>query len=601
MPGNRRQWQILTNSLYEAADRELESRAAPYLEYLFPGIWGAKRMGEIDAAGIDLRSHTPDGAAIDVVVQCKGFEVPVPGADQVNQIVKSVKSLRDSQYRPRRYILLHNRDLRNRVFREGALDVMAALQKDGIAASAELWNHLDLCNRVAEKLGSEIESTLADYSRALADDYEGAHFLAAETLEPIPLKRGGITFTPALGGNGLKLSQGPPERSNLGDVLAPANDVRWTLISGPFGIGKTKVALVAALRESRRILFVRAADVIFPEGLSGKTAFMKAILRAIGLKTALAELVGPELEEAFSAAELAAILERANSPYALAIDGLDENPLFSDHGFLGNLGNILGELRSQSILLTRREHFDVLIGAFERLMVAGAKAEARGDKTTFRMGRHKSAKPISFIELLPWSTEDAKALLAIAMDKLKAHDEYAERLERLGQIIAGNHQIQELAAHPLFMQMLIDLASADEPLPEGESALIDSWAFGKILRDVQGHQHVVPRGMDPEAYVTRMFSLMSRVARRMDEITTLHGAAVAPVDSLSEMEIEAMAKECFGWEMKIADVVVSSLLVPAGPRKQRVPTPLRLRFFHSRIREHFLQSGSSCSSAHDCI
>lgn len=584
---NRRQWQTVRDELYKKSDRDFEHAVAPYLEYLFPGIWGARRRGEIDASGIDLRTHTPEGDAFDVIVQCKGFEVPLAQREQAAQIEASTKSLRKSTYRPRRYILLYNRDLRDKEFREAALAAVAALQEKGIAASAELWNLDDLLKAVAAKLTAEIEETLRANSAALAEAHASAHFLAADTLEPIPLKRGEITFDARPMGKGVTIKQDPLERSKLRDVLAPAKQVRWSLVAGPFGIGKTKVALTAALDADRRVMLVRAADMTFPGGFGGKTGVMKSVLRAIHLQTALGNLIGPDAEASLAAVELASILEKPDAQYALVIDGLDENPLFADHGFLGDLGNVLGELRCPSILITRREHFDVLMGAFERLMAAAAESEAHGGKTTHRVGRHGRGKPIAYTELMPWLAEDGKALLEMAKRKIGADSAQYQRLTELGDRLTHVKQLEELAAHPLFMQMLIDLAVEDGPLPANEDDLIGAWAYAKILRDLRFHPEVVPRGIDPEGYVTRMFLLMQRVAKMMEETQARNAPAEAPVDSLSELEVEEIVRACFGEPLKIGHITLSSLIVPIGPRKQRAPSPLRLRFFHARIRQFF--------------
>jgi hypothetical protein len=88
-------WLNLKHELYEQEGRFFERGVERVLRFRFPSIVQPPPQQHLDRAGIDLVARDEHGG-IDVAVQCKGFQVTLPGEAQVRQARTSIEAFANS-------------------------------------------------------------------------------------------------------------------------------------------------------------------------------------------------------------------------------------------------------------------------------------------------------------------------------------------------------------------------------------------------------------------------------------------------------------------------------------------------------------------------
>ena len=141
----------------------------------------------------------------------------------------------------------------------------------------------------------------------------------------------------------------------------------------------------------------------------------------------------------------------------------------------------------------------------------------------------------------------------------------------------------ELLAHPLFLQMTLDLFfQGHEELMNSEEKLIDTWVRAKIERDLESPRLHGFGSLDVDDYVDGMCSSMREIALKMASADTDKSA----VDEYSLDEVlESARRHTTVYGLDSSTLLLTSLYVPVTkPRGERKV----VRFFHRRIQDHFI-------------
>ena len=149
--------------------------------------------------------------------------------------------------------------------------------------------------------------------------------------------------------------------------MSPAG-TRWTLLTGPFGTGKTTAVLRVTKELGRDAIYVRAEDMSDGGGGIGTNLLLARIVTAAHLFNDLEDASRPIVDR-LAGETLARILRSQDTNLTLIIDGLDENRIYYRLDGIRRLTNELAELSCPVILTTRQEHFDAMFSNFEKSFV----------------------------------------------------------------------------------------------------------------------------------------------------------------------------------------------------------------------------------------
>lgn len=554
--------------LAQATDTDFERAALPFLQILWPDLTRASPRGYWDRRGIDLITDV-ETFPVRCCVQCKGFAVPFLGPEQYQKMAKSIQAFRRSALQTDRYILVHNRDGRNRAGESKIEEDLNELVTSGQAIKAELWDRQTLFKRLkaaireilARRISEANDSALRNLERLYGPRWAWQYHVPVAEQRLRFQRRHGLADCTQLSSYISK---------HIKETLFGDETVRWTMVTGWYGIGKTTATLLAA--HDADYIVVRTECRRFREDTlgGGFHALTKEITRSLEVE--------PPVEdcrtqfEYLAGRELADLLCNPEYRYALIIDGLDENRHYSRKVGLARLTSQLAPVRSPIILVTRREHFK------ERL---GDISTAMSELSTY----HGPGREAAVFDLGYWSKTDLLHFLG----KLSERYEDAEKdaIETLRRFVADG-TAEELYGsgvfHPLFLSFIIDDLIHEGLRTISQTSLIEGWVSRKILRDCEVDRvSVGGEEIDGARLVELMFRLTEKVARRM---VVDQDGKVELREDITEDEVLDIAKDVFAAGVSdVLGVVLHSVLVTNGPR--RIGGPLRLSFPHRMLQEYF--------------
>ena len=565
-------WRIVRGRLSAANGDEFERTALHYLRATWPSMIQAPRMQRLDRFGVDLCVPARD-MHFDVVVQTKGFKVDERLLDsQVeDQILPSIEKYRRSPLTCDDYVLLHNRDGSERRLAsviEAALDNLVT---EGKAKSVRLWDRDAFIKDTRNQIDQRIRHKLTERSRNLLRQHESFFHFGHLFVSHVPLRQS--TWKP-----GSMVQSDFPETgfvdTNASKLIASPRKVRYALLIGSFGIGKTTTTLRAVNAKELLVVYVPAHTIQRDHGSQGTNFLLRNINDELDLLDDLPEETAEVLRDVMGAA-LGRVLRQPNDAFVLVIDGLDEHSFYgSPHG-LQWITNELSELRCPIVLTTRREHFLSLIGNYELAVQTLSK-------------KGGAQRIVDVYELGPWSLLQAKELLESAIRLVPEEDKAARIRWLLDQLQSSALALTSaLLRHPLFLQMTLDLImDGEEGFLDDEEKLIDIWIRKKIQRDLLRPRISANVHFDVEAYVEGMLDAMTQIAMDMHDKTSNMSTLS---DSIDTGRMLTIARKALAMpDLDETTIFTTSLLVPSGRRRGRV---LDTKFFHRAFQEHFFRRG----------
>lgn len=562
-------WQRISGELATATSRDFERRALPLLRVLWPDITYPPELGAWDKQGSDLVVWSDNGP-LPCVVQCKGFKDAHLGRRQVLQVAESAASFLKSHYRCDTYILLHNRTGEDRPFyveAQNALQVLIAASK---AHSVHLWDRQLFLKTVKARLLEMLRTRLVEQSKTYLEQQQHVFRFGNAYIPNVPaaekrlvVRRGSLATVEEIA---------PAASINVSDLVLSPTNVRWTLLTGHFGSGKTTTGLMAASRTTGTVIFVRCEAMRTYQG-AGTNELLRSTIAPLGLfddysdddRNVLEPLTAPLLTGLLRDRKTAGMT-------TLILDGLDENRMFSTVQGMQRLSDCLAELVCPIILTTRTEHFSSTFGNFEIVL----------DNISRKGGGERAAR---IFELAVWSDPEVSALVRAALEAATPPE--TPRVQTvLDAIRTGQlwEYFGELPRHPLFLQMVLDVAAASGLRKEGRAALMGDWVAVKIKRDLQKPRATPIRDItDANAFVDQVMHLMESVASTMVVTSGSESVLRETVDSDTVLH---EARTAFG-EQSINEVgiALNSVLVPAEFRHKK---NFHFKFVFRVLQEYFL-------------
>jgi DNA-binding MarR family transcriptional regulator len=570
---SERAWRVVNGKLANASGDEFERTAIHYLRVIWPAMVQAPRLLRLDRLGVDLCVPAED-TVYEVVVQAKGFKVDEQLLEsQVNdQILPSIEKFRKSALTCNEYVLLHNRDGADRQLAKKVQDALDVLVAEGKAKSARLWDRHAFVKEVRNELDRRIRVKLTDRSQRFLRQHQEFFRFGNVCVASVPLCQS--SWKPA------SVTRFEFSASDFSDVdaaklIASPRKVRYSLLVGAFGIGKTTTVLRAADAKDLQVIYVPAHTIPREHGSQGTNYLLRNINDELELLDDLPSETIEVLNDVMGAA-LGRVLRQPGDQFALVIDGLDEHYFYGSAQGLMWLTNELSELRCPIVLTTRKEHLLATAGNYEVAMQSLSK-KGGADRT------------VDVIELGPWSSAHAEQLLRSVLVLGVTEDQASSIRTLLDLIASGSSTISaRLLSHPLFLQMTLDLImDGEEWLIDDEDELIGLWVRRKIQRDLSVRRLPLNFRFDVEHYVEGMIESMSRVAMKMQmsDGDTAMSSEVIAIEAFSEIA----RKEIGLPDLDEATLVSTSLLVPATRRRGRI---LEVKFFHRAFQEYFVRRGS---------
>lgn len=568
-------WETKKGELASASSHDFERRSLPLLRVTWPSLIRPRETLHIDRQGIDLLVWSDDHH-FPCVVQCKGlYQEEQLIESQLPQINRSIEAFINSNYTCDHYVLLHNRTGEEKQTHDKILAKLDELIKVGKAKAVTLWDRQTFIRDTKVRLKDLLAAELVAESVRLLDQQRRFFVFGDVFVSTVPVtSRKWILRS----GHSASLeAESLLEEIDVSKLIISPRRTRWTLLIGSFGIGKTTTALRAASCSSNKVIYVRCQDFPDEQGSFGTNYLMQEIVRSLSPFADWEDETRRELES-LSGPLLAATLRNPNSEFSLIIDGLDESHTYGAVKGITKLTNEIAELKCPIILTTRKEHFDSTFGNYESV----AKQLMR-EEISAKGGGKRNA---TVLELKGWSKNQIIQLIQEATARCEPQSEGQKNLLALEQRFLDGTAFslyEELLGHPLFLQMMLDLAFYGELDIFNRCKLIDFWVSAKIERDLGVPRLMPVLVVDRNSFVRRMMRLMEDVAFAATARDETGYYLMENVESSSVVQLAtAIFQESV---IDISTITATSVLVPAI---RRLSHDIPVRFYHRIFHEFFL-------------
>jgi hypothetical protein len=559
-------WKKWSGILATSVERDFERKALPFLHLFWPAMIQTPPRSVWDAKGIDLLVWS-DTEPLPCAVQCKGFSVHSIGDDQIRQTLGSIEAFRRSGAKVDTYLIVHNRDGKNRKFSDLVEKQLTALVSAGLAKRAELWHRHEILDQAHDKLREIIVSEVHSYSQTLLDQFQSRFRFGHLYKTSVPVVEKTLRFKrfqPC-----EVIVEKPKKHRSISTLIASASRARWTLLAGRFGTGKTTSALHAAAGSSLATLVISCGALPSEtHKLNSTNLLLQESLKIVRLLDDV-DPIEREVIYELAGTTIARLLRGPSPQYLLIFDGLDENRLYSTLHGMQWLSNQLAELRCPVVLTTRIEHLHAMFGDFSLAF----------EELSWR----SSTKSANLFELEAWEDEDLIKFVTQVRDETTGRErgQLDELLNKLGTPAAGLFY-GDLPSNPLFLQFILEDVVSEGMRKSSRIELIDRWCRRKLLRDrsVSGRS-AVSEAMDGLDAVGRMLRVMENVAY---EMTAVSGASVTLAESTTSSAMVDVTRSVFGERADALPILLNSLLMPIGPRGSNLQITFAFRILH----EYFL-------------
>jgi hypothetical protein len=554
MPASGRTvWQAWGHELSQTQGHEFTAKIAPLLRLFHPCL------DFHDVPGADLVVWNED-EPFPYAIQCQGFDDLRLGIEQAQIVKDSVNKFISTGYICEKYYVVHNSQggaggQRFKEFNDSVNIYLKSLCEIGRAKEARLIDRRKFITEVSCRLESHLNTKLKTYSENLKDSIQRRFKFSSYYIPGVPLSEREISFRdfdfPVLGDSKNLLGKQNARES----IISDSKKIRWTLLHGEPGTGKTTTALQASALKGKTVLFVPCELFEFRDLQSGTNLLLEQIIRALNLLGNEFSDEDKEIILGFSGATLSNILENSND-HALIFDGLDENRFYSDPkiGGLKRLSDRLENFDCSIILTTRTSHFRA---SYEELSQA---LSSSAEPSHYR-------KFARLLELTKWQiTQVIELIEQILFNINNLSDSEKESLAEFRDILTnGEYQYLygELPFNPLFLQFILEDIVDIGLQQSNRISLIYRWIRRKIRRDllITTRSFLIDKAsqnFDSEIAIDAMLWLMEYVAEKM-VVETDEGYELK--EYIEFIEIEEETKRIFGVNsVALIDILLNSVL-----------------------------------------
>lgn len=556
-------WKRWSRALATTTERDFERKVLPFLRLFWPHLHQVPARGSWDAKGIDLLVWT-DSGSFPCAIQCKGFHVQDLGNEQIRQVEKSIDDFCNSDALCDIYLVVHNRDGRYREFNKRVNQQLKKLVSTGKARKAEVWDRRTLLKKAFDRTEQILKAALREHSVSLLNHFQSLFKFGRAHIPVVPVIEEKLMFK-----RGEPCSIEPVHPlalRNTSEILNLPSEARWTLLTGRFGTGKTTAVLHAATSRAQVVIFAPCAT-LSSSSLRGSTnELLEQVVESLDVfaqfedqdQEILNELAGPVL---------ALLLRRPDSPYALILDGLDENRAYSNYEGLQQLSNQVADLSCAIVMTTREEHLNAMFGNFSLAFYEfSTKKGPRRHARLLRLAQWGKEQVHQFVtQILREVEEDERKHLSEFLTLLN-NEEYVD--------LYG-----ELPFNPLFLQFILEDVAANGVRRANRCLLLRSWIEQKIRRDWRVPRIKLDECLDIEDFVARMIMLMENVANLM---TSRIGDTHQLAEFVPSHRVREVAEGLFRVSSDpVLAVLLNSVLMPQSLRRgQDFNLTFSFRVFH---------------------
>ena len=554
-----------------------QRRCCDLLRELWPDLVYAKELGNLDTKGIDLYVsaeglHMPD---FDIVVQCKGLELPHFGEAHLRECITSIDKFASCDLRTHSYYLIVNRAITEPAYRDKLEERLKNLIKCRMAATTYL---LDLngftqflLNTLREKLLRRIESLdaqhVAQYEEVMGRGIyiDGVPFVE-ERYEPYRSDQLRPIRQVAKNPHQYLLDRFRRRFLETSEYHGAPKKL-WTLVISEFGFGKTCLLLrlgVHLWNAGLSALYVPLVEIP-RDAFGNERLLVKSFLRII---------LGEQGESSSHELGLWAIalssLLRTRSDFVLLLDGLDERRDAYSHEGIRRIFDCLRDYTCPIVLSMRREFWDERHGNLQLVM----------------------RKPVTNRDIIFLSEWDDRTITRYA-EEVQSKLSRASPLEEFISLVREGKYTElygDIPRRPLFLSMLVDDVISGKVQKMTLSHLYEGYVLRKMRYDQESPfgdtSRPLPLGeLDFDDLRRRFLLMLERLA-----LKTVVAGEANEAQQLLEKFPEGWVKEAAKLEGLPGDQTISflmnTILVTDGSRT--VSRELDVRFAHRSFQEYFV-------------
>lgn len=469
---DKSEYKDLKSELFHLERRFFERRIAQLLRICWPECRPVPELHALDQAGTDVYVWN-GGASYTVAIQAKGFEVSEAevGAGQANQVVRSIEKFAASGVRATSFIVVLNRDARNKEFREPVAAALEELRRKK-AIECSLWDLNRALSEIFNAMQGRVGKAMQRSAARDAERIDAAQQRWFEPLAEVPLTSANLVFDR----HALESEDHPTASISDPAALISATDrSQLVLLLGGAGYGKTTAVRRAMEHADRKVFFIPAARI--DQRIVGTKDLLELCLDSEDLfedcspeeRSEWRRIARPVLENLFKKADTNALL---------IFDALDEAPFLArERGAFQHFFNFFNAIRVPVVLTARTELWTGKRHDFQQQFGA--------------VGAHKGGprKRVRVIELVDWRDQEMIELSRRYLAGLSGAA--ADRVRGLITMFENgsyDRYYGDIPRRPLFLRMILDTVAATDVHRVGRAALFREWAELKIHRDATGSQ-----------------------------------------------------------------------------------------------------------------
>lgn len=553
--------------LATATDRDFERKVLPFLRLFWLPLQQVPPRGPWDAKGIDLLVWV-ENRPFPCVVQCKGYQVQGLTYKQIYEAEKSIEKFLKSDVSCEVYLFVHNRDGRNQKFNKRITQRLGELVSNGKAKKAELWDRQILLNRAFDRMKEIQEEALRRYSKRQLSHFQELFNFGRIYIPKVPVTEKKLIFKRWEPCSEEMIH--PLALHDVSKIILSPSEVRWTLLSGRFGTGKTTAALYAATSSDRVVIFIPCADLPSSHLKTGTSKLLEQVAKSLNVLDNF-EAQDQEVLNELAGSVLAHLLQHPHAPYTLIFDGLDENRVYANLEGLQRLSNQLADLTCPIIMTAREEHLNAMFGNFSLAFYEfSTKKGPRRHARWFKLGR--------------WGKKQVRQFATRALRKVTGNQK-KHLFEFLALLNNGEyvHLYGELPSNPLFLQFILEDVATHGVRWANRCLLLRSWIEHKIRRDRGTQRITLKSSLDTEDFVARMILLMENIANSM---TSKADGQYELSEFIDSVHVQKEAEKIF----KISSAPILAILLNSVmvSQSQHQMSNLKVTFAFRIFHEYFL-------------
>ncbi len=584
-------WNNLSYELSNANTNDFNEKALSLLR-----IFDISFQRSSDIPGIDFFTHSNsnnEGKFV-WVVQSQVFDIALALSEEsAHQMGAIAQKFLDAGFICDRYWILHNHQHGNKGgqfldFLNQIEEYRVKLESSGKINSLLVVQRQDFIKQAETQFRNLLTSLLQNYSDKYRLDIENRLDFGKYYIDTVPSEEFEINFKPYDPLPDIRQINSNNNQKVSDIVISERKDIRWTLIHGEAGAGKTTTVLHSASSKNKIVFFVNCDVLDFYSLHSGTNVLFEVILRSLNiLDYEFEDEIDRELFYSLSGATLLPTLAHSEN-HILIFDGLDENRLYADPNNQGlkRLSDRLSDISCPIVLVTRTSHFEETL--FSELVTL---SDSRGATKTRKKARA--------LKLSNWTAEHIIQVLEKILESTENNLDATgcQRIEKFKSLFTDNsyqHFYGELPKNPLFLQFILSDVVERDIQRVNRPTLIYEWIRRKILRDFEkeNRSFVIDKSLSKLqllSQVDKILYTMECTAQKMIDDSNLE--KIELTEYITSQDVEEITRYVFQLDkFNIIDILLNSVITSHATlnRNKYRSTRQKITFTFKIFQEYFL-------------